>query len=98
MDAHLNIANFEREVAERAKQLDRDVTPDFVHVYENPDSAESGALIVQIAARRPNNRKDWTQQRLRFSQAIRDLLLEHGDERYPLVQIFGPEEWALRND
>jgi hypothetical protein len=67
-------------------------------VYEDPGSGESGALIIQVAAKRGNVRSNWTQRRLRFSQAVRDMLLERGDERSPVVQIFAPEEWAKRND
>lgn len=98
MTAQLNIADFGREVAEKARLFDRDVTPDLVYVYEDADSADSGAVIVQVAAKRSGDRKAWTQQRLRFSQAVRDLLLMHGDDRFPIVQIFAPEEWARRND
>nr|WP_295113629.1 hypothetical protein [uncultured Caulobacter sp.] len=97
MAAHLNIADFGREVAEKAKAFDGDVTPDLVYVYEDADSANNGALIVQVAAKRSGDREAWTRQRLRFSQAVRDLLLMHGDDRFPIVQIFAPEEWARRN-
>lgn len=93
----LDIAHFGREVAERAQQFDRDVTPARVHVYEDPNSGESGAVIIQVAAKRGQDRTDWTRKRLRFSQAVRDLLLKYGDERLPVVQIFAPEEWAKRN-
>ncbi|GEM_PF-3131615 len=98
MDANVDIAELERQIAEKAKVFDRDVTSDFVHVYEDPDGTENQTLIVQVAAKRLGSGKDWVQHRLRFSQAIRDWLIAHGDERYPLVQIFQPEEWALRND
>lgn len=98
MAAALDIVDFRRRVAERAQQFDRNVTSACVHVYEDPDSGESGALIIQVAAKRGNDRSDWSRKRLRFSQAIRDLLVERGDERSPVLQIFAPEEWAKRND
>lgn len=97
MDAALTIPEVERLVAEQAKRFDRTVTPDFVHVYENPDSAHGETLVVQVAAHRPADRKGWIELRLRFSQAIRDMLIQHGDDRYPVLEIFGREEWAGRN-
>jgi hypothetical protein len=97
MDRALSIPDIEKLVAERATHVDGSFRLDHVHVYEEPSSDDDNALIVQVSARRPNNQQDWTRLRIRFTQAIRDALLERGDERYPLVQVFGPEEWASRN-
>lgn len=98
MQTALSNSDVEKLVAEEAKQLDRDVTPDLVHVYEDPHSSDGRKLIVEIAVKRHADRADWTKQRLRFSQAVRDMLIEKGDDRYPVLVIFGPDEWAHRND
>jgi hypothetical protein len=97
MEAALSNTEIEKLVGERAKQLDRVFTLGPIHVYEDPHSTDGGAIIVQISARRPDNLKDWTRLRLRLSQAIRDALVERGDDRYPVIEVFEPEEWAGRN-
>ena len=95
MDTLLNVPDVEKLVAERARQFGDPFDPERVHVYENPYSSYGGStLVVQISARRPENREEWTRLRQRFSQAIRDVLVEHGDERFPLIEVFEPEEWA----
>lgn len=97
MDSRLTIPEIEKLVSEEAKQLDTTITPDLVSVYEDPFSFGDETLVVQIATRRPADRQEWTVRRLRFSQAIRDLLVLRGDERFPLLEVFEPEEWAGRN-
>lgn len=98
MDATLSITDIEKLVAERAKKIDGAFNPDQIHVYEDPHPTNGSALVVQISANRPDDRELWTRLRLRLSQAIRDALLERGDDRYPLIEVFGPDEWAGRND
>jgi hypothetical protein len=98
MDASLSIPDVERLVAERAQRIGRPFIPDQVHVYEDPYSVSGDALVVQVGARRPDDRKAWIKLRLRLSREIRDALVERGDERYPLLEVFEPEEWAGRND
>ncbi len=98
MNASLSIPDIENLVAIQAGQIDRALTPEHVHVYEDPYANYDGALIVQISVRRPADRKTWIKQRMRLSQAIRDALVERGDERYPLLEVFEPEEWAGRDD
>jgi hypothetical protein len=98
VNAPFSIPEIERLVLDEARAIDRAFVPEHVHVFESPDATDHGTLIVQIVARRPENRKDWTQSRLRFSQAIRDLLVNRGDDRYPLIEVFAPEEWGNRND
>jgi hypothetical protein len=98
MDAPLSIPEIERLVVERARAVDLSVTADQVRVYENPSSTDDGTLIVQIVAKRPDNRNDWICRRLRFSQAVRDALVQRGDDRFPLIEVFAPEEWAERDD
>ena len=97
MDASLSIPEVEKLVAERAQQINGGFTPGEIHVFEDPHSTDGGALIVQISTRRPDDRKDWTRKWLRFSQSVRDALVERGDDRYPLIEVFEPEEWANRN-
>jgi hypothetical protein len=97
MDTSLSISEIERLVAERAQRIDRGFNLGQIHVFEEPDSTDGGALIVQISAKRPDDLKDWTRMRLRFSQSVRDALVERGDDRYPLIEVFEPEEWADRN-
>jgi hypothetical protein len=97
MAAALDIVDLCRRVAERAQQFDHDVTVARVHAYEDPHAGKGGALIIQVAAKRGKDRGDWARKRLRFSQAVRDMLLERGDERSPVVQIFAPDEWAKRD-
>lgn len=97
MDASLSIPEIEKLVAERARQINDAFTPGQIHVFEDPYSTDGDALVVQISARRPDDLKDWTRNWLRFSQSIRDALVEHGDDRYPLIEVFEPEEWADRN-
>jgi hypothetical protein len=98
MSTPLSIPEIEGLVLEEAKAIDRALAPDQVHVFESPDATDLGTLIVQIVARRPKGRMDWTRSRLRFSQAVRDRLVKHGDDRYPLIEVFSPEEWHHRND
>jgi hypothetical protein len=98
MDGLLSMPDIEQLVATRASQLDRALRPEHVHVHEAPYATDDGALIVQIAVKRPDDQKEWIKLRLRLSQAIRDALLERGDERYPLLEVFEPEEWAGRDD
>lgn len=94
----LSIAELEELVVDRARGFDRDVTPDFVHVYEDPHSESGKTLVVEIATNRPDDRKNWAKQRLRLSQQIRDLLIEKGDDRYPVLIVFGRDEWPKRDD
>lgn len=98
MMAALSIPDVEKLVADSANQLDGGVTREGVHVYEDSSADDGSWLVVQIVARRPDNREEWTKRRVRFSQAIRDKLLARGDERYPVIEVFGPDEWARRND
>ena len=93
----LSIPDVEKLVVDSAKQLDGGVTKDRVHVYEYANSITGDSLIVQIAARRPENQAEWTKLRLRFSQTVRDMLVARGDERYPVIEVFAPDEWARRN-
>jgi hypothetical protein len=97
MDASLSIAEIEHLVAERARKADRAFAPGQIHVFEDPHSTDGRTLIVQVSAKRPDDLKDWTRLRLRFSQSVRDALVERGDDRYPLIEVFEPEEWAGRN-
>jgi hypothetical protein len=98
MNAPLSISEIEGLVLEEARAIDHALAPEQVHVFEGPDATDQGTLIVQIVARRPQSRKDWTRSRLRFSQAVRDRLVKRGDDRYPLIEVFAPEEWGSRND
>jgi hypothetical protein len=95
MDGSLPISDVESLVAERAKQLDGAVTLDRVHVFEDPHSTDQGTLIVQVAAKRPVDRKDWTKMRLRFSQAVRDLLVDLVE--YATSQLAGASAEERRN-
>ena len=97
MDQQLSIAEVIDLVSEGARQVELELQPGHLDVYEQPNADDGNALVVQVGIRRPNNQLAWTMKRLRFAQAIRDALLERGDQRYPLVEVFGPEEWAARN-
>ena len=94
----LTIAEIRNLVVERARNLDDAITLDRVDIYEDPFAADGDTLIIQIASKRPADARIWTEKRLRFAQSIRDLLLENGEDRYPVLQFFGPDEWAGRND
>ncbi|MBV8568186.1 MAG: hypothetical protein JO273_22300 [Methylobacteriaceae bacterium] len=97
MQTSLSISDVKRLIAERARQIDPALSPDRIDVYEDPHSTDGGALIVQILSKRLDDRSDWTRLRLRLSHAIRDALVEHGDDRYPLIEVFAAEEWATRS-
>ena len=97
MEATLSNSQIEELVGERARQVDRTFALGPIHVFEDPHATGEGAVIVQISARRPADRKNWTRLRSRLSLAIRDALVERGDNRYPLIEVFEPEEWASRN-
>jgi hypothetical protein len=94
MDTLLSIPDVEKLVAERAREIGRPFDPERVHVYENAYPSSGRTLTVQISAKRPANREEWIRLWMRFSRAVRDTLVEHGDERFPVVQVFEPEEWA----
>lgn len=99
MDVSLTDQEVRLLVAERAKEIDRSLTPDFVQVHEDPHSSEGRRLIVEIATNgRPQDKQEWARKRLRLTQGIRDALLARGDERYPLLLVFSRDEWPVRND
>lgn len=98
METQLSIPEIERLVAEEARSIDQAITADRVHVYERSESPNNDTIVIQIKTKRPAGQKEWTRSRLRLSQSIRDILLKSGDDRYPLVEIFAPEEWEKRND
>lgn len=97
-NAELAYDDVKQLVLESAGSLKDKVFVRDADVRETVTSEDEPALLIRLAVARPENRKDWVVTRLRLSQAIRDHLLEKGDDRYPFLVIFSPEEWAARDN
>lgn len=83
-------------VLDAAKSVPSSLDVKQADVVEALDSVDKPALFIQLSAVRGADRRANVESRMRLSQAIRDRLLRAGDERYPFLSVYAPEEWDAR--
>lgn len=93
MQSSLSAEHVQRLVVESARSFrPAPLTIETPEISERNDDA-GATWVIRTAVKRPEDRKAWAMTRLRFTQAIRDRLLELGDDRYPVLEVLSPEEW-----
>jgi hypothetical protein len=67
-----------------------------IEVTTGLDSSDQPAYYFSFLIEQEGDPMRAALSRTLLAQKIRDILLSHGDDRYPFIQVLGREDWGKR--